>query len=402
MNIPFSPPDITGMEIDEVSEALRSGWITTGARTKKFEKEIIEYTGAAGCACLNSATAALETTLRVLGIGPGDEVITSAYTYTATASVVLHVGAKLVLADCMSDSFEIDYEDVKNKINKRTKAIIPVDIGGRMCDYDRLFDVVMQKQSLFIPSNEIQKSFGRIIVLADSAHGFGAMRKGIMSGNAADFTAFSFHAVKNLTTGEGGAATWKSRAGIDNEWLYKQYMLYSLHGQSKDAFSKNQLGAWEYDIVYPAYKCNMTDINAAIGLVQMKRYPKMLARRREIINKYDTVLLPLGIDRLVHFDNDVQSSGHLYLMRIPGINELDRNKVIIYLAEKGIASNVHYKPLPMMTAYKTIGFDIDDYPNAFNRYKNEITLPLYSTLKDDQVEYICKYVVEAIKEVCGR
>ena len=397
--IPFSPPDISEQEINEVADALRSGWITTGARTKEFEKRIATYTGAAGCACLNSATAAMECILRVLGVGPGDEVITSAYTYTATASVTLHVGAKLILVDCKKDSFEIDYDQVKDKINENTKVIMPVDIGGRMCDYDKLFDNVQQKAQLFHANNEIQKAFNRPIILADSAHGFGASRNGIMSGNAADFTAFSFHAVKNLTTGEGGAVTWRQNSLLDNEAIYKQFMLQSLHGQSKDAFSKNQLGAWEYDIVSPAYKCNMTDINAAIGLIQLKRYPDLLAIRKKIIEIYDNKLLPLGIERLVHFEDDIVSSGHLFLLRIPGIEEDKRNVIIQRMAEKGIATNVHYKPLPMMTAYKNIGFKMKDFPNAFNQYKNEITLPLYSRLTEDEAEYVADSITEIIKEI---
>jgi len=395
MKIPFSPPDITELEINEVVDTLKSGWITTGPKTKLFEKKIAEYCNTSKAVCLNSATAAMEMTLRLLGIGEGDEVITSAYTYSASASVIHHVGAKIVLVDTGKDSFHIDYEQLENAITKSTKAIIPVDIAGVMCDYDKIFETVDRKKDLFNPSNEIQEAIGRIAIIADGAHSFGAMYKDKRSGQVADFTCFSFHAVKNLTTAEGGAVTWKDISGVDNEELYKQFMLLSLHGQSKDALAKTKLGAWEYDIVYPAYKCNMTDIMASLGLAQLKRYPKILERRKQIIETYDKELLSDTIDALKHYGNDYSSSGHLYLLRLLGKDENYRNKVIEKMAEKGIATNVHYKPLPMHTAYKNLGFDIKDYPNAFEMYKNEITLPLHTLLTDEQVEY----VIESLKEV---
>ena len=394
-NISFSPPDITDAEIEEVIQALKSGWITTGPRTKLFEQKIAEYLGVNKAVCLNSATAAMELTLRILGIGPGDEVITSAYTYTASASVIDHVGAKIVLVDVAPDSFEMDYSKVAAAITERTKAIIPVDIAGKMCDYDTLYEVIESKKELFKANNEIQSLFNRVIVLADAAHAFGAERKGIKCGQVADFTSFSFHAVKNLTTAEGGALVWRGDLGIDDEWLYNQFMLYSLHGQSKDALAKNQKGAWEYDIVYPAYKCNMTDILAAIGLVQLDRYDALMERRKGIIKTYDRALLPLGVKSLQHYGEDFISSGHLYLMRIPGIGEAERNDIIIKMAEAGVATNVHYKPLPMHTAYKNLGFDIKNYPNAFDMYKNEITLPLHTLLSDEDVDY----VVESFKKI---
>ena len=347
----------------------------------------------------------MEMTLRILGVGEGDEVITSAYTYTASASVIHHVGAKIVLVDTQKDSFEMDYDQLAQAITPRTKVIIPVDIGGRMCDYEQIFSVIEKKKSLFKANSEVQNLFNRIIVMADSAHGFGARKvyKGtkVQSGKVADFTCYSFHAVKNLTTGEGGAVTWLDKAGLDNEWLYKQYMLYSLHGQNKDAFTKNQLGAWEYDIVYPAYKCNMTDTLAAIGLKQLERYTSLLARRKEIINKYDQAFLPLGLSSLTHFDESNESSGHLYLLRISNITEQERNEIICEIAKKGVATNVHYKPLPMMTAYKNMGFDIADYPNAYHQYVNEVTLPLHTRLTDDDIEYIIESVKDAIKQVKG-
>lgn len=404
-NIPFSPPDITDLEINEVVEALKSGWITTGGRTKLLENKIAEYVGTSKAVCLNSATAAMEMTLRILGVGEGDEVITSAYTYTASASVIHHVGAKIVLVDTKADSFEMDYDQLARAITSRTKVIIPVDIGGRMCDYEKIFNVIGKKKSLFKANSEVQNLFNRIIVMADSAHGFGAKKvyKGtkVQSGKVADFTCYSFHAVKNLTTGEGGAVTWLDKSGMDNEWLYKQYMLYSLHGQNKDAFTKNQLGAWEYDIVYPAYKCNMTDTLAAIGLKQLDRYEGLLARRKEIIKKYDQAFLPLGLTSLTHFDESNESSGHLYLLRIPNLTEQERNEIICEIAKKGVATNVHYKPLPMMTAYKKLGFDIVDYPNAYHQYINEVTLPLHTRLTDDDIEYIIESVKAAIKQVKG-
>ncbi len=398
MNIPFSPPDITELEINEVVEALRSGWITTGPRTKELERQVAAYSGTSKAVCLNSATAAMELTLRILGVGPGDEVITSAYTYTATASVINHVGAKIVLVDTDGESFEMDYDKLAEAITEKTKVIMPVDIGGRMCNYDKIFEIVESKKSLFTPSSDLQKVFGRIIVLADSAHGFGAKRKGKMSGSVADFTSFSFHAVKNFTTAEGGAVTWKDVEGLDNEMLYKEYMLASLHGQSKDALAKTQIGAWEYDILYPAFKCNMTDVSAAIGLKQMERYEGLLVRRKEIIQKYDDAFLPLGLKPLVHFDEDCQSSGHLYLLRVPGIKAEERSAIITKMAEKGVATNVHYKPLPLLTAYKNLGFDIKDYPNAYAMYENEISLPLHTRLTDEEVEYICKEMKEVLND----
>jgi dTDP-4-amino-4,6-dideoxygalactose transaminase len=388
MQIPFSPPDISQLEIDEVIDTLKSGWITTGPKTKLFEKKIAEYCNTSKAVCLNSATAAMEMTLRLLGIGEGDEVITSAYTYSASASVIHHVGAKIVLVDTAKDSFHIDYEQLEKAITEKTKAIIPVDIAGVMCDYDRVFEVVNRKKDLFKPSNEIQKAIGRVAVIADGAHSFGATYKGKRSGEVADFTCFSFHAVKNLTTAEGGAVTWRDIPGIDNEEVYRQFMLLSLHGQSKDALAKTKAGAWEYDIVYPAYKCNMTDIMASLGLVQLQRYPKILERRKQIIEMYDKALLSDKTDTLKHYGDDFSSSGHLYLLRFLGKDEEYRNKVIEKMAEKGIATNVHYKPLPMHTAYKNLGFNIKDYPNAFDMYKNEITLPLHTLLTDEQVEYI--------------
>ena len=398
-NIPFSPPDITDEEIEEVIKALKSGWITTGPRTKDFERKIAEYIGVNKSVCLNSATAAMELTLRILGVGPGDEVITSAYTYTASASVIAHVGAKIVLVDTAPNSFEMDYIKLAEAITEKTKVIIPVDIAGKMCNYDKIFEVVELKKELFKANNDIQKLFSRIIVMADAAHSFGAERKGVKCGKVADFTTFSFHAVKNLTTAEGGAVVWKNDLGLDDDELYKQYMLYSLHGQSKDALAKTQIGSWEYDIVYPAYKCNMTDILAGIGLVQLRRYDNLLERRKEIIEMYDSSLLPFGVQRLEHYGVNFASTGHLYLARIPGIDEADRNKIIVMMAEDGIATNVHYKPLPMHTAYKNLGFDIINYPNAYNMYKNEITLPLHTLLSNEDVKYTCESLKRAIDEV---
>jgi dTDP-4-amino-4,6-dideoxygalactose transaminase len=395
-NIPFSPPDITDAEIEEVIKAMKSGWITTGPRTKEFEKKIAEYVGVNKAVCLNSATAAMELTLRILGIGPGDEVITSAYTYTASASIIDHVGAKIVLIDTAPDSFEMDYSKLADAITEKTKAIIPVDIAGKMCDYDSIFKVIESKNHLFKANNEIQELFNRVIVMTDAAHAFGAERNGMKCGQVADFTCYSFHAVKNLTTAEGGAVVWRNVEGLDNEWLYKQFMLYSLHGQSKDALAKTQKGAWEYDIVYPAYKCNMTDIVAGFGLIQFRRYESLMKRRKEIIEMYDKALLPLGINRLKHYGDSFSSSGHLYLIRIPGIEESVRNEIIIKLADAGVTCNVHYKPLPMFTAYKNLGFDIEQYPNAFNVYKNEITLPLHTLLSNEDVEYICDILKEVL------
>lgn len=393
-NIKFSPPDITDMEIEEVIDTLKSGWITTGPKTKLFENQIAEYCKTRKAVCLNSNTAGLELILRILEIGAGDEVIVPAYTYTASASVVNHVGAKIVFVDCKKDSYEMDYDLIEGKITERTKAIIAVDIAGIIADYDRIFEIVKNNKNKFKPSNEIQSKLGRIAVIADAAHSFGAQNKNRMSGNIADFASFSFHAVKNLTTAEGGAVTWKSIDGIDDEWLYNEFMLWSLHGQNKDALNKNKAGQWEYDIKIPGYKCNMTDIMAAIGLAQLKRYDMLLARRKEIINKYNHAFKDLNVQVLEHYNENRQSSGHLYLMRILGKNEEERNKLINKLAEHGITTNVHYKPLPMMTAYKNLGYDIKDYPNAYDMYKNEITLPLHTLLTDEDVEY----VIEKVKE----
>ncbi|WP_173443883.1 DegT/DnrJ/EryC1/StrS aminotransferase family protein [Selenomonas ruminantium] len=397
--ISFSPPDITEAEIEEVANALRSGWITTGPRTKKLENEIAEYCHTSKAVCLNSATAALELTLRVLGIGAGDEVITSAYTYTASASVIDHVGAKITLVDTAKDSFEMDYDALANAITEKTKAIIPVDLGGVPCDYAKLKSIVEAKKNLFQPSNEIQKVMGRIAITADAAHAFGASWKGQPIGSVADFTSFSFHAVKNFTTAEGGAVVWKNIDGIDNEEIYHQYQLLSLHGQSKDALAKTKLGAWEYDIKGPWYKCNMTDIMAALGLVQMKRYPAMLERRKEIIGKYNEAFKELNVQVLDHYTAEHQSSGHLYILRLLGKDEITRNDFITKMAERGIATNVHYKPLPMHTAYKNLGFDIKDYPHAYEQYKNEVTLPLHTKLTDEDVEFIIENFKEVYQEV---
>ena len=398
MKIPFSPPDITEAEIEEVADALRSGWITTGPKTKELEREVAAFCGTNRAVCLNSQTACGEMTLRVLGVGEGDEVITSAYTYTASASVVCHVGAKLVLVDTQKDSLEMDYDKLEAAITEKTKVIIPVDLGGVPCDYDRIFSIVEKKKALFHPTNELQKAIGRVIVMADAAHAFGATWKGRPVGSIADFSNFSFHAVKNFTTAEGGAATWRSIEGVDDEALYHQYQLLSLHGQSKDALAKTQLGAWEYDIVGPWYKCNMTDVTAAIGLAQMKRYKGLLERRKEIIGKYDAALKPLGIEVLDHYNEEHQSSGHLYITRIPGITLEQRHEIIVKMAEAGIACNVHYKPLPMMTAYKNLGFDIQDYPNAYERFANEITLPLHTKLTDEEVDYVTEQYSKIVKE----
>ena len=397
-NIPFSPPDMTEAEVNEVREAILSGWITTGPRTKEFERLIAICCQTKKAVALNSATAAMELTLRVLGVGAGDEVIVPAYTYTATASVVHHVGAKIVMVDVAPGSFEIDYDSIADAITERTKVVMPVDLGGVMCDYDRVFAAVESKRGLFRPANDIQKAFGRVVVLADAAHAFGARRHDRMCGEVADFTSFSFHAVKNLTTAEGGAITWKSIPGIDDEWLYKQYQLLSLHGQSKDALAKTQLGAWEYDIVAPDYKCNMTDISAAIGLVQIRRYAELLHRRRQIVERYNEALKDCNVQVLNHYGDDHQSSGHLYLVRLLGKDCEYRNEVIRKMAERGIACNVHYKPLPMMTAYKNLGFDIKDYPNAYRQFENEVTLPLHTRLSDEDVEYVIGNFCEIISK----
>lgn len=397
-NIPFSPPDMSENEVALVAEALRLGWITTGPKTKEFERKIAEYCHTEKAVCLNSATACMESILRALGVGPGDEVITSAYTYTATASVTCHVGAKVVMVDTAPNSFEMDYDKLVDAITPATKVIIPVDLGGVMCDYDRIFAAVESKKDMFVPNNEIQKAIGRVIVLADAAHAFGAQWHGKMAGEVADFTSFSFHAVKNLTTAEGGALTWRNIPGIDNEKLYKEFQLLSLHGQNKDALAKTQLGAWEYDIVSPAYKCNMTDIMAAIGLAQFERYQGMLARRQEIIARYNEALKPFNVQTLNHLDGNHVSSGHLYLVRLLDRSLEERNEIIIKMAERGIACNVHYKPLPMMTAYKALGFDIANYPNAYNQYHNEITLPLHTRLTDEDVDYVISNFVDIISK----
>lgn len=398
-DIPFSPPDITDEEINEVINTMKSGWITTGPRTKEFEKQIAKFVGVNKAVCLNSATAAMELTLRILGIGPGDEVITSAYTYTASASVIEHVGAKIVLVDTAPNSFEMDYEMLASSITESTKVIIPVDLAGRMCDYDKIYEIVNEKKKLFKAKNEIQSLFNRVIIMADAAHAFGAERHGLKCGQVADFTVFSFHAVKNLTTAEGGAVVWRNDLGLDDDELYNQFMLYSLHGQSKDALAKTKKGDWEYDIVYLAYKCNMPDILASIGLIQMKRYKKLLESRKKLIELYDKMLHPLGIQSLCHYGKDFSSSGHLYLARIPGINEKERNEMIKRMADDGIATNVHYKPLPMLTAYRRLGFDIKDYPEAYAQYSNEITLPLNTLLSEEDIEYICESLKRAMSKV---
>lgn len=402
--IPFSPPDISEAEIAEVAEAMRSGWITTGPRVKELEKRLAAYCHTSKVVCLNSATAAEELNFRICGIGEGDEVIVPAYTYTATASAAIHCGAKVIFVDSQKDSTEMDYDKVAESITERTKAVVAVDLGGIICNYDKLYEVVESKKNLFHAKegNElgarIQQAVGRVLVFADCAHALGASRNGKMAGEIADFTDFSFHAVKNFTTAEGGASTWRDIKGIDNEEMYHQYQLYSLHGQSKDALAKTQLGAWEYDIVGPWYKCNMTDIMGAIGLRQLDRYPGMLARRKEIIGKYDAMCDDLGVQHLMHYGKDYQSSGHLYLTRIPGINDQQRREIIIKLAEQGISTNVHYKPLPMMTAYKTMGWDIKDFPNAYAYYENLITLPLHTKLSDEDVEYIIENYKEVVKQ----
>lgn len=390
MKIPFSPPDITTAEADEVREALLSGWITTGPRTKELERQIAAFCNVNKAVCLNSATACLEMALRILGVGLGDEVITSAYTYTASASVICHVGATPVLVDTGKDSFEMDYDKLANAVTEKTKAVIPVDLGGIPCDYDRIFDIANSKKALFSPKTDIQKAIGRVAIVADAAHAFGARWHGKMVGSIADFTSFSFHAVKNFTTAEGGALTWRDIEGIDNDHIYKELQLLSLHGQSKDALAKTQLGAWEYDIISPAYKCNMTDIMAAIGLVQMKRYPALLERRKQIIGMYNDALKGCNVQVLNHYTDEHTSSGHLYLVRLLGKDSEYRNNVITEMARREIACNVHYKPLPMMTAYKALGFDIKDYPNAYAQFCNEITLPLHTKLTDEMVEYIIR------------
>ena len=398
MNIPFSPPDISESEVQEVAEALRSGWITTGPRTKELERQVAAFVGTERAVCLNSQTACAEMALRLMGIGEGDEVIVPAYTYTATVSVVCHVGATPVMIDCQKDSLEMDYDAVAQAVTEKTKAIIPVDLAGIPCNYDRLFAIVEEKRSVFTPASELQKALGRVAIMADTAHAFGAKLGEKMIGSVADFSSFSFHAVKNLTTAEGGALTWRTIPGVDNETIYKQLQLFSLHGQSKDALAKTQLGAWEYDIVGTWYKCNMTDVAAAIGLKQLERYPEMLKRRREIIEKYDGALIPVGVEVLDHYTDSYESSGHLYMTRIPGITPEQRNDIITEMAKRGIACNVHYKPLPMHTAYKNMGFDIKNYPNAYDHFANMVTLPLHTNLTDEQVAYVAQNYVEVVKE----
>lgn len=397
-NISFSPPDVGMREAEETTNAILSGWITTGPRTKKLENKIAEWIGVEKAACLGSQTACAETALRLLGIGPGDEVITSAYTYTASASVIAHVGAKIVLVDCQKDSFSIDYDAVEAAITERTKAIIPVDLGGIPCDYDRLFDIVERKKSLFQPSNDIQEAIGRIAICTDAAHAFGSVWHGKMVGSIADFSSFSFHAVKNFTTAEGGCLTWKDISGISNEDIYQRIQLLSLHGQSKDALAKTQLGAWEYDIRELGYKCNMTDIAAAMGLIQFERYPQLLEERRKTNEVYDAAFKPMGLEVMAHYTDEWTSTGHLYLVRIPGITDEQRREIIVKMAEERIVCNVHYKPLPMMTAYKNLGFDIKDFPNSYQRYENVITLPNHTLLEEEDAEYVIEKFCEIVKE----
>ena len=397
MKVLFSPPDITEREIEEVVDTLRSGWITTGPKTKLFEQKLAEFSHTSKAVCLNSATACAEMALRVLGIGPGDEVITTAYTYTASASVVCHVGAKLVLVDTAKNSHEMDYDKLEAAITEKTKAVIPVDLAGIMCDYDRIFEILERKKNLFQPANELQRKIGRVAVIADGAHALGAEKEGKRCGEVADFTSFSFHAVKNLTTAEGGALVWRDIEGVDNEELYKKFMLFSLHGQSKDALAKTQLGAWEYDIIAPYFKCNMTDIMASIGLAQLERYPSILERRKTLIEMYDRELEGENVRHLQHYGKDFASSGHLYITHVLGKTREECNAIITKMAEKGIATNVHYKPLPMLTAYKNLGFDIQDYPNAYELFSNEITLPLHTKLTDEEAEYVIKSFKECIR-----
>ena len=398
MNIPFSPPDISEEEIEEVISALKSGWITTGPKTKEFEKRITEYCGSDRTVCLSAATTALEMTLRVLGIGEGDEVIVPAYTYTASCSVIYHVGATPVMVDSQIDRQEMDYSKLGDAITEKTKAIIPVDLAGILCDYDKIYDIIESKKDLFKPNNDLQEAFNRIIVVADSAHAFGAVRDDKKSCSIADFTCFSFHAVKNLTTAEGGAVTWRKHDGIDSEKLYKEYQIYSLHGQTKDALEKTQKGSWEYDILIPAYKCNMTDIQAGIGLAQLSRYDSMLKRRHEIVRRYDEGFKDSKVITPVHFTENSASSAHLYLTRLNGLSLEERNEIIVKMEEAGISTNVHYKPLPLLTAYKNLGFDIKDYPNAYHLFENELSLPIYSTLTDEEVDYIIENLLDILKE----
>ncbi len=400
-NIPFSPPDITETEIELVTEVLRSGWITTGPKTKLLEKKVAEYVNTPKCACFNSQTACAEVSLRILGIGPGDEVITTAYTYTATASVICHVGADIIMIDCQENSLEMDYDALENAITEKTKAIIPVDLAGIPCDYDRIFEIAERKKALFKPSNELQEKIGRVVIVSDAAHAFGAERNGVKVGAIADFTNFSFHAVKNLTTAEGGAMTWRHIEGVDDNEIYKQAQLLSLHGQSKDALAKTQLGTWEYDVIAPYYKFNMTDIAAALGLGQLLRYDGMLKKRRSVVERYDAALKPLGVEVLSHYTDEYTSNGDIYITRIPGIGDKERREIIIKMAEAGVVCNVHYKPLPMLTAYKNLGFDIADYPNSYAHYENEISLPLNTRLTDEQVEYIIETYTAILSEYIG-
>lgn len=388
MRIEFSPPDISQLEIDEVVDTLKSGWITTGPKTKRLEQELSVFTNTDKTVCLNSATAAMELTLRLLGVGAGDEVITCAYTYTASASVIHHVGAKIVLVDCNKEDKFMDLDALENAVTEKTKVIIPVDLAGKPCKYDEIFEIVERKKSLFKPNNKLQEKIGRVIVMADAAHSLGAVYKGKPSGSIADFTCFSFHAVKNFTVAEGGSVTWNRNLGLNDDEIYREFQLLSLHGQSKDALSKTKLGSWEYDIVAPNYKCNLTDIASGIGLAQLKRYLSLLKRRFEIVERYNKGFEGTRIKPFIHFEEDRKSCCHLYIVNIEGASEEDRNEIIVKMAERGIATNVHYKPLPMHTAYKNLGFDIKDYPNAFDNYKSEITLPLHTLLTDEQVDYI--------------
>lgn len=397
--IPFSPPDLGEAEYAEVIDALKSGWITTGPKTKELERQIADFLGTNRAVCLNSATSCMELVLRFLGVGEGDEVIVPAYTYTASASPACHCGADVVLVDSQEGEYEMDYDQMADAITEKTKVIVPVDIAGKLCDYDKIYEIVESKRHLFHPENEIQKKFGRIIVVTDCAHGFGATKGGKSAGLWTDFATYSFHAVKNFTTAEGGALTWRPTDFLDDEETYHWFMLYSLHGQTKDALSKTKAGSWEYDIVYPAYKCNMTDVHAALGLAQMKRYDKMLERRREIVRRYDEAFLPLGVKTVHHLEEGQCSSCHLYLMRIDGFDEKMRNELIIRLAKRGVATNVHYKPLPLLTAYHNMGYDIKDFPNAYNQYHNEVTLPLHTCLSDEDVEYIIEVVTEEIQKM---
>lgn len=397
MNVRFSPPDITEKEIESVVGVLKSGWLTTGPKTKEFEVKISEYCGTKKAVALNSQTACAETALRILGVKEGDEVITSAYTYSASASIIYHLGAKIVFCDTQKDSLEMDYDKLETLITEKTKAIIPVDLAGIVCDYDRIYKIVEKKKDLFKPESDLQEALGRIAIMADTAHSFGAVRDGKRTGAIADFSSFSFHAVKNLTTGEGGALTWKSIEGISDDEIYRRAQLISLHGQNKDALSKTKLGAWEYDIIEPLYKCNLTDIASAIGVVQLERYDQLLEIRKSIIERFNDGLKDTGVKVLPHYTENQSSSGHLYIVRISGINETQRNQIIEKMAERGIACNVHYKPLPMMTAYKNLGFDIKDYPNAYDNYVNSISLPLHTLLTDEEVSYVIENFKDIIK-----